>query len=137
VLRDLVENLLALVVPSFFSSRLALTELVFGSFLVGGLGLAALNNAVVVIADSIEVLLTKVLATIFSSSHSLAKLCLDFETLSFLKTLSSSLSKCNSVLGGKTDLLQFLALCSSVLKLFVNILESDLFLGDEESVLEF
>jgi len=77
-----------------------------------------------VLADLVEVLLAHVVTSLLCSSHSLSKLSLDFEKFSFLKTLSSILSKCNSVLSGKANLLQFLTLGSSLLELFINLLES-------------
>jgi len=132
----LVESLLELVVPSLFSGGLALSELLLGSILVFRDVLAALDNAVVVSADPVEVGLTHVLAAFLSGRHSLSELGLDLETLGLLKTLSPSLGQCNSVLCGKANLLQFLALGSGVLQLFIDLLESDLFLGDEETVLE-
>jgi len=132
---ELVESLFALIVPPLFGGSLSLGELIFSVLLLGDI-LTALDDAIVVVADAVEVLFAHVEAAFFSSSHSLSELGLDLETLSLLKTLSSALGSCNSVLCGKADLLQFLALCGGLLKLFINLLESRGFLRDEEAVLE-
>jgi len=133
---DLVEDLLSLVKAALFSSSLSLTELVFGSILLLRDVLAALDNSIVVVADLLEVLLAHGLASLLSGGHSLSELNLHFETLCLLKTLSSSLRKCNSVLGGKPHLLQFLALGGGLLEFLVDLLQRHGFLGDEEAVLQ-